>query len=82
LRKELGLKSFLICCFVGTHSSGYSPNILLRKEVARGGGGRDTSGRLSGNIIKGSGMGEHGLGVEVRWGSLVFRKEGTPEGFW
>jgi hypothetical protein len=26
-------------------------------------------------------MGEHGLGVKVRWGGLVSREKGTPEGF-
>jgi len=62
LLKKLDLKPFLICCFVGSHDSGCSPNIPLKKEVAGGGGGRDVGGRLSRDTIKGGGMGEHGLG--------------------
>jgi hypothetical protein len=38
-------------------------------------------GRLSRNVIKGGGVGEHGLGVKVRWGGVVSREKGTPEGF-
>jgi hypothetical protein len=26
-------------------------------------------------------MGEHGMGVKVRWGNLVSREKGTPRGF-
>jgi hypothetical protein len=36
---------------------------------------------LSRDIIKGSGMGEHGLGVKVRWGGLMYGKKGMLEGF-
>jgi hypothetical protein len=38
-------------------------------------------GKLIVDIIKGSGMGEHSLGVKVRWGGLVPGKKGTPEAF-
>jgi hypothetical protein len=38
-------------------------------------------GRLSQNVIKGGGMGEHGLGVKVRRVDVVSREKGTPEGF-
>jgi hypothetical protein len=34
------------------------------------------------NVIKRGSVGEHGLGVKVRWGSVVSRKKGTPKGFW
>jgi hypothetical protein len=34
------------------------------------------------NVIKGSSVGEHGLGVKVRRGNLVYRKKGTPKVFW
>jgi hypothetical protein len=50
--------------------------------VAQGGGGGDVGGRLSKNIIKGGGMGEHGLGVKVGWGGVVSREKGMPKGFW
>jgi hypothetical protein len=81
LFKELGLKPFLICCSIGTHSFGFSPNIPFRKEVAGGGGGRDVGGRLSRDIIKGGGMEKHGLGVKVMWGGLVSGEKGMPGGF-
>jgi hypothetical protein len=80
--KELSLEPFLICCCIGTHSSGCSPNVSLREEVAHGGGGGDASGRLSRDVIKGSSMGEHGLGVKVSGVGMVPREKGTPEGFW
>jgi hypothetical protein len=34
------------------------------------------------DVIKGSGMGKHGLGVKVRWGGLVSREKGMLKGFW
>jgi hypothetical protein len=38
-------------------------------------------GRLSRNIIKGGGTGEHGLRVMVKRSGVVSREKRTPEGF-
>jgi hypothetical protein len=80
--KDLNLKLFLICCSIGIHSSSFSPNLLLKEEVAQGGGRGDASGRLSRNVIKRDCMGEYGMGTKVERGSVVSREKGMPKGFW
>jgi hypothetical protein len=37
-------------------------------------------GGLSRNVIKGGGMGEHGLGFKVKRGGMVSQEKGTLEG--
>jgi hypothetical protein len=63
MHKEFGLEAFFICCSVGAHCSGFSPDVPLREKVARRGRATDVGGRLLRNVIKGSGVEEHGLGV-------------------
>jgi hypothetical protein len=50
--KEIGLEAFLVCLSIGPHSSSCSPDVSLREKVTLR-GGRDTSGGLSKNVIKG-----------------------------
>ena len=50
--------------------------------MTRGGRGGDVCWGLFGNVIKGGGVGKHGLRVKVRWGIMASRKKDTIKRFW